>query len=232
MPLLAMPAGVNVHPLLLDLNDAQRNAAITIANGESFPELMRVVVRAWDQDQGEDHYAPSEDLLVVPPVLSVASQQEKFVRLGLRHPVDAGRERAYRVFVTQVPSAVTMKRGAVVQVAFRVGVPVFVNAVKLPTNVQADGGATWKATLTGARKIRLTVTNGAASHIRIDGMKIYTDASKTQLLAERPMREYVLAGVTRSFTLNAGASLDLPTLAVLGSGIGGFFEVVVPVAKF
>lgn len=231
MPLLAMPAGVNVHPLLLDLNDVQRNAAITVANGESFPELMRVEVKAWDQAQGEDHYVPSDDLLVVPPVLSVASQQEKFVRLGLRHPVSAGREQAYRVFVTEVPSAVNMKKGAMVQVAFRVGVPVFVNALKLSSSVQADGGATWKATLTGAKKIRLTVTNGAASHIRIDGMKIFTDASKTQLLAERPMREYVLAGVTRSFTLNAGTSLNLPTLAVFGSGIGGFFEVVVPVAK-
>jgi fimbrial chaperone protein len=232
MPLLAMPPGVNVHPLLLDLNDAQRNAAITVANGESSPELMRVEVKAWDQDQGEDHYAPSDDLLVVPPVLSIAPQQEKFVRLGLRHPVSAGREQAYRVFVTEVPSAITLKKGALVQVAFRIGVPIFVNAVKLRTNVQADGAATWKASIIGAEKIRLTVSNAAASHIRIDGMKIFRDASKTKLLAERPMREYVLAGVTRSFTLNAGALLNLPTVEVLGSGIGGTFEVVVPVAKF
>lgn len=232
MPSLAMPAGVNVHPLLLDLNDGQRNASITVANGEGSPELMRVEVKAWDQDQGVDHYVPSNDLLVVPPVLSVAPQQEKYVRLGLRRPASAGREQAYRVFVTEVPSVVNMKKGALVQVAFRVGVPIFVNAVKPSKSVQADGGATWKATLVGGNKIHLTVTNGGAAHIRIDGMKIFGDASKTQLLAERPMREYILAGITRSFTLNAGTSLNVPTLAVLGSGIGGFFEVVVPVAKF
>jgi fimbrial chaperone protein len=232
MPSMAMPTGVNVHPLLIDLNDAQRHASITVANGERFPELLRVEVKAWDQNQGEDHYVPSEDLLVVPPVLSVVPQQEKVVRLGLRHPVTAGREQAYRVFVTEVPPAIAMKKGAQVQVAFRVGVPVFVNAVKPATNAQADGGAVWKANLIGGKKIHLTVSNGAATHIRIDGMKIFADAAKAQLLAERPMREYVLAGVTRSFTLNAGAPLDLPTLLVLGSGVGGFFEVVVPVSKF
>lgn len=225
-------SGVNVRPLRIDLSNDQRGSSITVDNGQTAPEIMRVEVDAWDQSSGSDRYVRSTDLLVVPPVLDIAPQQGRVVRLALRSLVSGSRERAYRVFVTEVPPQIKQTQGAQVQVAYRIGIPVFVNAGKVSTNAPADGGAQWKARLIDSKHIRISVTSASDTHIRINGTKIYADASKAQLLADQQVSEYLLAGASRSFDIAASKPLDLPTIVVEGAGAAGPFSVVVPVAKY
>jgi fimbrial chaperone protein len=225
-------ASVNVRPLRVDLSNEQRSSAITVDNGQAAPEIMRVEVDAWDQRSGSDRYVRSTDLLVVPPVLSIAPQHGKVVRLALRSLVSGSREQAYRVFVTEVPPQIKQAQGAQVQVAYRIGIPVFVNAGKVSASAPVNGGAQWKARLIDSKRIRISVASASDTHIRINETKIYADASKEELLADQPVSEYLLAGATRSFDIAASKPLELPTIVVEGAGAAGPFSVVVPVAKY
>ena len=83
-------SGVNVRPLRIDLSNDQRGSSITVDNGQTAPEIMRVEVDAWDQSSGGDRYVRSTDLLVVPPVLDIAPQRGRVVEVGIHRRVDDG----------------------------------------------------------------------------------------------------------------------------------------------
>src|SRR5882724_8948936 len=93
--------GLLVTPLRLDVNNEQRNAAITIENTNDSAVTLRVDLRAWDQSTGTDRYTASNDMVIVPPILNIAPGQQKIVRLGLRAPVSGDGEESFRVFIAQ-----------------------------------------------------------------------------------------------------------------------------------
>lgn len=216
--------GINVRPVRLSLSAETRSAAVTITNGQATAELMRVEVVAWDQDGGIDRYTPTGDLLVVPPVLAIAADRAKVVRVGLRRPIDGNRERAYRIFITEVPPE--LDRRNVVQVAFRFAIPLFVgshNPSMQPPN--------WRAKLVRSGRIDVTATNPGDTHVRIETVRVYADRARSRLLVEQPISDYLLAGATRTLAIDVAKNATQPTLVVQGIGPDGTFDAVVSVSK-
>lgn len=228
-PALADTPNFSVRPIRVDLDNDQRTASLTVSNGGDTPRLVRVEADAWEQPNGADRYTPAkDDIIVVPPILSVAAGQEKIVRLGLRHFLSGTRERTYRVFITDIPPK-TFARTSGVQVAFRMGVPVFANAVSQAPAGAADTGLSFSARLTGRNRLHLTLTNAGDRHVRLSDAQLYADASKRQVLGSQKLPSYLLAGVERSLDITTSKNLVLPTLTVSGEGSNGPFTAVVPV---
>jgi fimbrial chaperone protein len=226
-PTLADTPNFSVRPIRVDLDNEQRIGSLTVSNGGDVPRLVRVEADVWEQVNGIDRYTPAkDDLIIVPPILSIEAGQDKLVRLGLRHFLSGTRERTYRVFITDIPPKKFRSSG--VQVAFRMSIPVFVNPVSQAPAGSADAGLTWSARLTGRNHVHVLVVNAGNRHVRLSDARIYADASKQQLVGMQTLPSYLLAGAERSFDLTASKSLVLPTLLISGAGADPF-NVVVPV---
>lgn len=224
--------GLNVSPIRVDLSNNERSAALTITNQNDTTELLRVEGDTWDQNSGNDAYAlSSNQLFIVPPVLSIDPGQSKMVRLALLEAADSPRERAFRIFITQVPSE--LHEAGEVQIAFRVGIPIFVTTATPASAAKLSSAPAlaWTAKLDGRRRIHLSVQNVGNTHVHIDAVHIYADASQRQLVGTVTLSDYVLAGAARTFDLTAPADLVSPSIVVQGSDTGEHsFLAAVPVA--
>jgi fimbrial chaperone protein len=220
--------GLNVSPVRVLLAANQRAASITLTNAQSRAEIMRVESFAWDQVDGKDELTPTDELLVVPPIFNVAPNSVKVVRLGLRVPSSATRERSYRIYLTEVPPENSGQNS--IAIAYRFSVPVF-----LPPTLHSAPKPQWSAKRLDADHIVLHVQNDGDAHVRVSTVKVYSDASRTKLLRDQAVAGYVLAGRTGDFKLdvkNAPPAATLVVGAATGDDLDDIAAVVPVTASF
>jgi fimbrial chaperone protein len=188
-----------VNPIRVDLTAAQTSAAITVRNDGTEAVVVQASIVAWTQEDGRDAYTPSSEALVTPPIATIAPGAEQIVRVGLRRAPDRDRELTYRLFLQEVPPP--PKPGFTgLQVALRIGVPVFVAPA-----VAATRPLEWSATLLPDNRIRLIAKNAGNVHHRISDFELRAageDASSSPLAGQSTVA-YVLAGQTREWTLES-----------------------------
>lgn len=191
----ASAASFQVNPIRIDLSAAEPTAALTVTNNGGESVVVQVQAFAWSQQNDKDHYTPTSDILATPPIATIASGARQILRVGLRKPPDMQRELAYRIFIQEVPPA--PKPGFHgLQVALRIGVPVFV----APQQGPAKPRVVWSAAPAPGGTIRVTATNSGNGHIRIDGIKLFA-AGDTRPIAAQSLLSYVLPGHSHDWIL-------------------------------
>lgn len=110
------------------------------------PMNAQIRIFRWTQVAGEDRLLPTSDLLVSPPFVRLAGDQNQLVRVirnpsgplalaaGDVSPVD---EQAYRLIVDEIPSADAAGRG--VQFVMHYSIPVFIHPLNQPAAGVTDG---------------------------------------------------------------------------------------------
>src|SRR3954469_12713448 len=83
-PLLA--SSFQVDPVNITLASGRQTASLTLRNTDSAPVSVRVLAFRWTQDNGADVYTPSKDVIVSPPIFTVAAGSTQLIRLGLIKP--------------------------------------------------------------------------------------------------------------------------------------------------
>lgn len=187
-----------VNPIRVDLNRVQTNAAITIRNDGAEPIVVQASVLAWTQEDGKDGYAATTEALVTPPVMTIPPGGEQIVRVGLRRAPDLQRELAYRVFLQEVPPPPKPDFNGL-QVALRVGLPVFVAPVAAATR-QLE----WSAQVDAAGTIRLTAVNPGNTHVQVTNLEMRVPGAN-EAFAHESSLAYVLTGQRRQWMLTAPA---------------------------
>jgi fimbrial chaperone protein len=193
------PAGsFQVNPIRVDMTKGATTAAITVRNDGDDAIVVQSSVVAWTQENGQEIYSPTSDALVTPPIMTVAPGGEQIVRVGLRRGADPQRELAYRLYLQEVPPP--PKPGFTgLQVALRVGLPVFV--------APAASGIRrleWSAQVRPDGAIVLTAQNTGNAHVQVTDFELRVpDASEP--VAHESSLAYVLAGQRRQWTLSAPA---------------------------
>jgi fimbrial chaperone protein len=191
---VAHAGSFQVSPVRIDLGGTTLTAAVTIRNDGADPVVIQSSILAWSQSDGRDDYAPTSDALATPPIATIPAGGEQIVRVGLRRGPERATELAYRLYVQEVPQP-ARATGTSLQVALRVGIPVFVAAAE-----PKAGKLDWKATLADDGQLRLVVANRSNAHLRIAGMTLAAPDTKQELVRENGLA-YVLAGQTRAWVL-------------------------------
>lgn len=125
---------VSVSPILIDMVGSDR-ATITLRSDRAQAVFYQVSVLRWSQENGKDRYDRSEDLIASPPQFTLAAGSSQTIRMGFRQPKGSLHELAYRVMLTEVPSASDRPgNGGSIQFAMQYAIPVFVSgsAPELP----------------------------------------------------------------------------------------------------
>ncbi len=120
----ATAASLQVAPTSLQLTPRQNADALWLTNSGTTPVQVQVRVFEWRQDTGQDQLLPTTDLLVSPPMQSLAAGQQQLIRVVRSDAEAPSSQRAYRVIVDELPTVDPRRSG--MQFVLRYSMPVFV----------------------------------------------------------------------------------------------------------
>ncbi len=183
-----------VSPVRVELAAGRAIVALTVRNDGDTPTVIQTQVVAWSQQNGEDVYTPTNEVLATPPIFTVAPGATQIARVALRREPDAVRELAYRIFLQEVPGP-PQPGFQGLQMALRISIPIFVEAKK-PQELKLD----WRAQREPDGALRLAVDNVGGRHLQVYDLNISSVDNTTPVYSNQSA-SYVLPGQRRSWLL-------------------------------
>jgi fimbrial chaperone protein len=183
-----------VSPVRATLSADKLIGSLTVRNDGAEPTVVQLQVMSWSQDDGEDVYTVTREVLATPPIFTVDPGASQMVRVGLRRAPDPHRELSYRLYLQEVPPPPEPGFQGL-QVALRIGVPVFV----VPT-APAQPVLHWEARATAKGGLELALRNDGNAHVQV--VDVTLDSAGSQVLATRALSSYVLAGQSRRWRID------------------------------
>jgi len=194
-PLAALAGSFEVNPIRVDLSPAARSAAVAVRNTGAESVVVQVSVQAWSQRDGRDVLEQTSDVIISPPIATIAASQEQVIRIGLRRAPDAQQELSYRLFLQEVPPP-PQPGFQGLQVALRIGLPIFVQ----PRSGPAKATLVWDAQLRADGNVSLRLQNKGTGHIQISDVAMFLPDGKEPIAAHSSLA-YVLPGQSREWDL-------------------------------
>jgi fimbrial chaperone protein len=195
LPALAGAASLSVDPVRIELSPQQQTAAITVRNDSDQPASIQIQAVAWSQHDGKDVYTPTRELLVAPPIVTIAPRSEQVIRAALRRQADAANELTYRVYLQELaPPPAPGFTG--LQVALRIGLPVFVK----PQKGSAAPNMVWRIARVRDDSLKVTLQNQGNAHVQVSDFALYVPGGDKPVAGESAS-SYVLAGRVREWLL-------------------------------
>lgn len=199
----ASAADFSVTPIRAELKQGAMSETITVTNNSSARLRVSVKLLEWTQDaSGMDVYTESGDLIYFPRQMDVDAGAKRLVRVGAKNPA-AMSERAYRLFIEELPEPTPTGAGAAVTFYFRFGVPIF-----LPPPIPRAQPDVMEPVLEKG-KLSLVVRNTGNQHFRLNKLTVTDGAGYTQEIAGW----YSLPGTSRTY------AADIPAEACRRAGV-------------
>ncbi len=188
-------SGLQVSPIGLRLAAATQADALWLMNTGNDTLHAQVRVYRWTQVDGKDVLQPSRDLVVSPPMVTIAPGDRQLVRV-IRQvaPATDGTETAYRVLVDELPVNADATPG--LKFVLRYSIPVFLAPAGDPA-VKAVLQATWEETSAG---MALRVRNSGNGHAQIADVAWLGHGNQRAMLLPG-LAGYALPGATMSWKL-------------------------------
>lgn len=193
-PAQAAP-GLSVSPVSLEFDRAGAARAIEISNPGDAPTQVQLRLFAWSAEDGTDHEVTSADIGFSPPMFRLEPGAKQTVRFAAMAGAADGRERAYRLYVDQLPQAAQPGK---LQMPVRMVLPFFVEPTgAAPAGAPRAGGPKalrWDAAYDTTRhRVRLTATNASGRRLRLLELTARGPDGKALKIASG-LAGYVLAG--------------------------------------
>ena len=217
-PAVSVAGSFTVAPVRVELSPAKPLSSVTITNDSDDPVKIEVVGNAWSQKDGMDEYQDTRELIVTPPVITLAAKASQIIRLGLRRSPDPKNELAYRLFITEIRPQVKTE-GTGVTMNLRLSVPIFVK----PT-AEAKPHLDWTARKVEGGALLLRAENNSNIHVQVANMRL---SAGTEVIGKEGSAAYLLPGQAREWTVkpDAGHQFNSPTLNLTGFSDAGDLKV-------
>lgn len=189
---LAGAAQLEVVPVIVRMAPGQKAAALTLTNPGDSALAFQIRAYAWSQAPEGDALAPTEELLISPPLGNLAAGASQVVRLVLRQ-APAGREATYRILLDEIPPP---SEPGTVRIALRQSVPVFAlpatrMVAKLRWRIERENDAAW-----------LVAVNEGNRHAEVRNVALVTSADAALPVEAKPL-PYLLVDATQRWRIQA-----------------------------
>jgi fimbrial chaperone protein len=191
----AFAGSFQVSPVRATLGPSRTVEALTVRNDGPEPAVVQLEAMAWSQKDGKDVYEPTKDLIATPPIFTVPPGGSQIIRVGLRRAPERDRELSYRLYLQEVPPAPRAGFQGL-QVALRLGVPVFVN----PPG-EAKPSMKWQARRGPDGQLQLSLSNSGNAHVQVANFTLA--GANGAPVASQHVSSYVLAGQRRDWAFKA-----------------------------
>jgi len=211
---------LSVLPVNVMLGPNQRAATLSLSNHDTKQMAIQIRAYVWNQKDGNDQLTDSDQLVVSPPIATIAPGAMQVVRLILRQP-PAGREVTYRILVDQIPPPAEM---GMVHVVLRLSIPIFAQPVTravphIQFHIEQEGG-----------QLVLVGVNNGLRHEALRDIALRTSDGR-ELKEEPSASPYILAGSTRRWRMVGQGPLPLSneSMRLTAHGDGGAIQQTVVV---
>jgi len=193
---------LEVLPVPILLAGGVTAATVEVTNRGDAPSAIQARLYRWSQSGDTDELAPTQDVIVSPPIFTVPQGGTQTLRLLLRHPA-AGGERTYRLLLDQVPAATGLSR----RVAFmlRLSMPVIVGA-----NAAAHSTLQWRAQREPGGQITLTASNTGQDYDQVRAIDVTLANGRPAKATAGGSNPYVLAGAERHWIVQDRGGMGGP----------------------
>ncbi len=214
--LLAAPAGAgvfSVSPVRIYMSPQERATAVTVVNEGDETVVMQADLFVWRQTPGgDDRLEPTDELILSPPILTLAPRARQVVRLARLSKNPPAEQVTYRMIMREVVEARVKEGQQTVQVALAFSIPVFITPPKAKRLVECQ--AVRDSAGTGG--ISASCTNSGAAYAQ--PREFVLKAGDGSVLASRDSGGYILPGARRAFELKRATPADSATPAAAESG--------------
>ncbi len=191
-------AALEISPVLVTLAAGQTAATIEVTNRGGAPTAIQARAYRWTQAGDADALAPTQDIIVSPPIFTVADGGSQTMRLLLRGRIAAGGQRSYRLLLDEVPPATARNR----QIAFtlRLSLPVIVGDV-----VAGRPTLQWRAERGPGGQTVLTASNAGPAYDKVRAIGVTLADGSHPKVVSRGTNPYILAGAERHWIVQGRA---------------------------
>jgi fimbrial chaperone protein len=195
-PIQAKAGSFKVVPIKLFLDARTKTAVLRVSNNGEEKATIQLDVMMWSQDNtGKDIYEKTKDILVFPKILTIDKSEERIVRIGYQGQQIVTREKAYRLYLRELP--VSKPGKTTFKFALTLVVPIFISSPKALEKWSLVGGK-----LAEGRTI-VTVENSGNTHLIVKKIKATGLNSSNEDVFSKEIRGwYVLAGVNKTYALD------------------------------
>jgi fimbrial chaperone protein len=207
-------AGValGVSPITVEFTPAGGALAVEVSNSGDAPTQVQVRLFEWQVDRDGDHYRPTDAMLLSPPMFVLEPGAKQVVRLAAAAKNTGGGERAYRLFVDQIPGEPQPGR---LLMPVRMVLPVFTAPA---ANVGERPALRWRLEYDRTRREAVVIAaNDGRSRVKIVDLAYEKDGRRHDI--QSGLAGYVLSGQERGWRFAVPAALtglDLIAASDLG----------------
>lgn len=180
-------------PVRLGLPSGATSTSLALENLGDRPVVVQASPMLWRQEGGRDVLTATQEILVSPPIFTIAPGATQTVRVGLMRPADPSRELAYRLSLQEVPPPPDPDRPGV-SVSLQLVLPVFVQPL---APARAAAKPVWRARRGEGGAIELTLSNEGTAHVQVIDARL--GAEDGALVGEVSPRAYVLPGQAQTW---------------------------------
>ena len=195
-------ANLQISPVTLSFRAEQGAAGINLQNLGDQTMYGQVRVFAWDQRDGEETLAPTQELVASPPIVEIAANSRQTIRLVRAQAGPVAQEKTYRVLIDEVSRDDDTGRSGV-DIRLRYSVPVFV----LPAGAPGKEVLDWQV-FRNKGEWMLRIRNSGNFHAQIGAMTFTNQAGK-EFVISKGLFGYVLAARMRVWRLPVGGEAEL-----------------------
>jgi fimbrial chaperone protein len=214
---------VTIAPVLVELTPARKIVSVTVTNSSDSAVNFQADVLAWSQPDGRDRFEETDDLMVVPPIASIAAGASQIFRITSRTPPNP-REQAYRLILEDVtPETAGAANSATVNIRVRHSLPVFVSPEGKPA--PALHVAECAAAAAGKGCVRLY--NDGSRYVTAKALTVDGAAWHKEV----PLGARLLAGAWREWSFDLPADVAGPLRVKADTSAGVFAGELRPMSR-
>jgi fimbrial chaperone protein len=219
-----MAASFTVNPVRVDLAAERPYMVMQITDTDDAPVTLQARTYRWTESDISHGggLVSTDDLILNPPLLTIAPHTTRFLRLGLRAVNRGVTELSYRLVLQEVPKAVAAgDNGAVLRTIVRMTIPVFA----VPTSPAASK-PDWALQQVGMGKFKLVLTNKGTAHIHLLKLGI-SPVDQTNALKTLNAPIYVLPGQSYTWEIESPELTGQKQVKITGNDDAGKVEATV-----
>jgi fimbrial chaperone protein len=195
-----------INPVAVAVMPDKGAAELRLDNEDSKPVAVRVTALRWTQPDGRDRTEATRDLVVSPPIFTVAPGARQLIRIGFRNRTPGA---AYRLIVEEIPGPKVPGTG--ISVALKLDLPLHVVARR-----GAAPALSWAARRGPGGTLVVEGRNSGDLHAQI--LAIEARDSTGQTVGRTEAMGVVLPSSSRVWTL--GGRAGAPTELVVRTAAG------------
>jgi P pilus assembly chaperone PapD len=211
---------VKVSPVILEINKEKKIVTLSFTNDTGNDINIQTSALTWSQVNGEDKYSPTNDLVIIPAIVSIPAGKVQTFRVSKRVIDNNALEQAYRVYLEDVsPGFVDPNNPTGVAFKFNQDLPAFYFSGKQVYNKNFFNASICKSA--NPKTMCVRIENTGDFRLSLRGVKAKSLEGKIQDDFDVGISGTVLAKSWKEFTFNAPEKpfKDIEVNSTLGSVI-------------